>query len=222
VASDEFRRLRILEDALTQATAWRLKNERPRNLVAPADFDPRPVEFIWTLARYRGEPRVLDAGYANADPLWLAALSHAAPGEVVGVDLAHREVHGFESVTADLRDLPFADASFDVIFCISTIEHVGADNSIYGVNDVRDGGPLDALRELARVTAGDGRVLLTVPCGDVADDWYVRRPVSGWTAWFRDGGFALAESELYVERDGRWESGEGESGVLCVELQRSS
>ena len=222
MASDEFRRLRTLDDALTEATAWRLKGERPRHLAAPAEFDPRPVEFIWTLSRYRGEPRVLDVGYANADPLWLTALGDAAPGTVVGTDLVHRDVDGFESVTADLRDLPFSDDSFDVIFCISTIEHVGGDNTVYGVAEGRSGGPLDALRQLGRVAGGDGRCLLTVPCGKAAEDWYVRRPVSAWTAWFSQAGLAVAESELYVERDGCWLSGEGEDGILCVELRRSS
>ena len=35
---------------------------------------------------------------------------------------------GQSYVTADLRELPFADESFDTIVCVSTLDHVGMDN----------------------------------------------------------------------------------------------
>ena len=38
-----------------------------------------------------------------------------------------------ETVRADIRSLPFKNESFDLAFCVSTIEHVGKDNSGYGV-----------------------------------------------------------------------------------------
>ena len=44
-------------------------------------------------------------------------------------------------VTADLRELPFADESFDTIVCVSTLDHVGMDNSAYGSTEPRSQDP---------------------------------------------------------------------------------
>ena len=51
--------------------------------------------------------------------------------ELVGVDLAERAVPGMTTVRADLRQLPFGASSFDLVFCVSTLEHVGGDNTCY-------------------------------------------------------------------------------------------
>ena len=120
---------------------------------------------------------MLDVGYANALPAYLEALVAAAPGEVVGVDPIEAPVDGVRSVVGDLRALPFADGSFDVAFCISTIEHVGRDNRVYGVDEERDDtGIPSGLRELRRVAR---RILLTVPTGVEEDHgWFVQLPVS--------------------------------------------
>ena len=61
--------------------------------------------------------------------------SRPTPGELVGVDLAEAEVPGFETVVADARELPFPDASFDQVLLVSTLEHIGADNEVYGVDE---------------------------------------------------------------------------------------
>jgi hypothetical protein len=79
--------------------------ERPRHLRAPPATDERLVEVPWVLSRLRSG-RVLEVGYAFAEPAYIAALVEAAPGELVGVDLAETEVPGFETV-ADARALPF-------------------------------------------------------------------------------------------------------------------
>ena len=50
---------------------------RPRELRAPAESDERAIEIPWCLARYDGEPRVLDVGYAFAEPAYLAGLARA-------------------------------------------------------------------------------------------------------------------------------------------------
>ena len=42
-------------------------------LYGAADSE-RAVEIPWALSRYRGERRVLDVGYANAEPRYLSAL----------------------------------------------------------------------------------------------------------------------------------------------------
>ena len=232
--SAEFGRVRLLDDAAAWAAAQRAAGERPRNLVAPPGTDERPIEIPWCLARYGGEPRVLDVGYVFAEPAYLAALGGLGAEWLVGVDLAAAEVPGLESVTADLRGLPFEDGAFDVVIAISTLEHVGRDNSQYGLAAERDDGSLDAaLRELHRVLDGDGRLLVTVPASaddELRPEQAVLAPGT-WVGRFEDAGFLVWEDELYELGADGWRSvttlsgagygerGPGASAVLCAELR---
>jgi SAM-dependent methyltransferase len=228
-ASDEFERVRLLDDALGFARWARAAGERPRELTAPAGSDERPVEIPWCLARYRGETNVLDVGYAFAEPVYLAALTQLGATRLVGVDLAEAEVPGLEAVCADLRALPFRDREFDVVFCISTVEHVGQDNARYGIEPGR-GGMEKALRELRRVGR---RILITVPAGEPGDHgWFVQLDPERWLDLFRSTGLLVFEHELYELSDDGWRStpslpaegvrygerGPGASAVLCAEL----
>jgi SAM-dependent methyltransferase len=229
VTGAEYERVRLLDDAVAFAAWARRAGERPRELTAPAGSDERLIEMPWCLARYRGEPRVLDVGYAHAEPAYLAGLVGLGARELVGVDLAEAEVPGLRPVVADVRSLPLEGRSFDVVFCISTLEHVGADNERYGVDAAR-GGMAEALRELRRV---GGRVLTTVPCGEPTDHgWFVQSDPETWLRCFRDAGFLVFEHEVYELGDEGWRSapgfdprgvrygerGPGASAVLCAEL----
>jgi SAM-dependent methyltransferase len=234
VESDEFERVRLLDDAVAFAAWARAHGERPRELTAPPATDERAIEIPWTLARLRGDARVLDVGYAFAEPAYLAALVEAVEDEPVGVDLAEREVPGLRGVVADVRDLPFERGSFDAALLISTLEHVGCDNTIYGVEGEADArGPARALRELARVLVRGGRLLVTVPTGEPEEhDWFVQRDVDGWLELFGEGGFLVWEHEVYELGPEGWRStpdfepggvrygerGPGASAVLCAEL----
>jgi SAM-dependent methyltransferase len=229
--SEEFVRLRTLDDAIALAARARAGDVRPRGLTAPPATDERLVEIPWVLSRYRGEPRVLDVGYANADPAYLAALAAAAPDEVIGLDPVPREVGGFRGVGGDLRALPFEDGAFDVVLCVSTIEHVGRDNSVYGADAERDdaGIPL-ALVELRRVAS---RILLTVPTGAPEDHgWFVQLDVPTWRRLFREAALQIVEDEVYELRAEGWAAADDEaaglrygqrgpaaSAVYCVELR---
>lgn len=229
--STEFAHLKRLEDGVAWAAAQRRAGGRPRNLEAPAGVDERPIEIPWCLARLRPGDRVLDVGYAFAEPAYLEGLGEL--GNVTGVDLVAREVPGVTSVRADLRKLPFADASFDAATVISTLEHVGRDNTQYGL-EAEDGESLDAaLRELRRVAA---RVLVTVPTGEreLRPEQAVFEP-SEWIARFTAAGFVVFEDELYELKDEGWRSvtelsadarygtrGPGASAVLCAELRTAT
>jgi SAM-dependent methyltransferase len=208
VESDEFERLRTLDAALAFAAA-QPSGARPRLLEAPASGDERALEIPWCLARYQGEARVLDVGYAFAEPAYLAGLVALGAAELVGVDLAQAEVPGLRSVVADVRSLPFDDAAFELVYCISTLEHVGRDNEVYGLDLERDDeGDEHALRELHRVLAKDGRLLVSVPTGEHDDQgWQVQRTAEEWIALFERTGFLVYEDELYVRDGGTWRSG---------------
>lgn len=237
VTSTEFERVRLLDDSVAWAAAQRRAGERPRELTAPPGTDERPIEIPWCLARYGGEPRLLDLGYAFAEPAYLAGLVALGAGELVGVDLVAAEVPGLESVVADLRELPFEDGSFGVAIAVSTLEHVGRDNSQYGLAVEQDDGSLDrALRELHRVLAADGRLLVTLPTGpgELLPEQAVLAP-GEWVARFEAAGFLVWEDELYELGGDGWRSvaavsadarygvrGPGASAVLCAELRPST
>ena len=241
VASDEFERVALLDGALSFAAAERARPRevrgpaRPRNLTAPAWSDERALEIPWCLARYDGERRVLDVGYAFAEAAYVAGLAGLGATELVGVDLARAEVPGLESVIADVRELPFADGRFELIVCISTLEHVGRDNAVYDVEAARDErGDEAALRELHRVLAGDGRLLVSVPAGEPEDQgWQVQRTPQEWVERFERAGFLVFEDELYARGEDGWrtatladaagkrlgEGGPGAGAILLAELR---
>ena len=199
VESREFERVEVLDDGL--ALARRHRAERPRELRAPAWSDERAIEIPWVLARYDGEARVLDIGTAFAEPMYVEGLAELGAPELVTVDLAEPA-----TVLADVRDLPFEDNRFDVILCVSTLEHVGRDNKVYDVDAPREEhGDEAALRELRRVLARDGRLLVSVPTG-VHDDqgWQVQREPLAWIELFEHTGFTVYEDELYVRGDDGW------------------
>ena len=240
VSSDEFAQVALLDGAVAFAAGLRGRPRdtrgpaRPRELAAPASSDERAIEIPWCLARYDGEKRVLDAGYAFAEPAYLAGLVGLGASELVGVDLAEAEVPGLRPVVADVRELPFADGSFDVALCISTLEHVGRDNDVYAVDAPRDdSGDEAALHELRRVLTSGGRLLVSVPTGAAEDQgWQVQRTPDEWVAVFERAGFLVFEDELYLHAPDGWRSaapdevvgvaygasGPGAGAVLLAEL----
>ncbi len=233
VTAPEFERVRQLDDVIAFARGARDRGERPRHLQAPPGTDERLVEVPWVLSRLR-RGRVLEVGYAFAEPAYLAGLIEAAPGELVGVDLAETEVPGFETVVADARDLPFPDASFDQVLLVSTLEHIGADNELYGSRGTPDGrGRAAALRELRRILRPTGSLLVTVPLGEPGEyGWFRQEDTSGWTRLFTGAGYFVEEQEAYELGDDGWRSapmfdpqgvvygtrGPAASAVLCAEL----
>ncbi|HLY93449.1 MAG TPA: methyltransferase domain-containing protein, partial [Gaiellaceae bacterium] len=225
--SREFERVELFDDGLALALAERLGAERgrPRGLRAPAWSEERAIEIPWCLARYDGEQRVLDVGTAFAEPAYIAGLGALGASELVTVDLAEPA-----DVIADIRKLPFADDSFDLAYCISTLEHVGRDNAVYDIDAPRDDhGDEAALRQLRRVAR---RVIVTVPVG-VHDDqgWQIIRPAHEWIELFERSAFLVYEDELYVRTDDGWRTAtvaeadaalyreDGAGAVLLAELR---
>jgi SAM-dependent methyltransferase len=203
VESDEFARGVLLDDGLARARFERLRAGRPRERLAPAWSDERAIEVPWVLARYGGEPRVLDIGTAFAERAYDEGLQELGAADLVTVDLAEPA-----DVIADVRDLPFESGRFDLVLCVSTLEHVGRDNATYDVDAPRDErGDEAALRELRRVLADEGRLLVSVPTG-VHDDqgWQLQREPLAWVELFERCGFLVYEDELYVRGDEGWQT----------------
>jgi SAM-dependent methyltransferase len=233
VTATEFERIRVLDDVIAFARAARARGERPRRLQGPPDSDERVIELPWVLARLR-TGRVLEVGYAHAEPAYIAALVAASVGELVGADLATAEVPGMETIEADARELPFPDGSFDQALLVSTLEHIGADNAVYGVaGEIDEGGRRRALRELRRILRPGGSLLATVPLGEPGDHgWFRQDDVRGWTRSFIRAGFFVEEQEAYELGEHGWQAapvfdatgvvygdrGPAASAVLCSDL----
>jgi SAM-dependent methyltransferase len=144
-------------------------------------FDERVVEFPWLFAQGLGG-RVLDAGSAlNHEHI----LEHALPrvDDLHVVTLAPEPLafpeRGVSYVFADVRDLPYRNGYFDTVVSVSTLEHIGMDNTLYGVAQGRAADPerelLRAANELVRVTAPGGHILVTVPYGQREDHGRLRQ-----------------------------------------------
>lgn len=168
-----------------------------------AGIDERVVEYAWLFERMAAltaeSNHVLDAGSVLNYPVVLDAWRRAAFPPVSIVTLAYE---GYADLSdrvryefADLRQLPYRDEWFPVVFSLSTLEHVGLDNTIYGAagDRARDASAeaVRALEQLQRVTQRGGTLLLSVPYGTRSDRGWFRifdaedldrlRSVSGWT-----------------------------------------
>jgi SAM-dependent methyltransferase len=233
VTAPEALRVRELDDSVALGLGARARGERLGWLQAPAGTDERVVEVPWVLSRLVAAGRVLEVGYAYAEPVYLAGLLRAGV-ELVGVDLAERDVEGMECLTADVRSLPLPDDSVDQALLVSTLEHVGADNSGYGLGaEEEPGSRAEALTELGRVLRPGGRLLVTVPLGEPGDHgWFRLDDVAGWTSLFTAAGLFVEEQEAYALGDEGWrvapafdprgvgygDRGPAASAVLCTEL----
>lgn len=137
-------------------------------------LDERVIEYPWLLAQ---EPRgrVLDAGsvlnHAHILERFRPRFDTLTIATLVTEDETFPE-QDIAYLDADLRELPFDDDSFDTTVCLSTLEHVGMDNTYYGAGEdvaaVAEDPATEARRalaELLRVTRPRGTVLLSVPFG---------------------------------------------------------
>jgi SAM-dependent methyltransferase len=116
---------------------------------------------------------MLDAGSALNHREYLPALTarvdalHVVTLTYEGVAFPEGDI---SYVFSDLRSLPYRDGYFDTIASISTLEHVGMDNTGYGSSlptAVDPNRELElAVRELVRVLAPGGRLFVTVPYGE--------------------------------------------------------
>lgn len=235
LASDELAEGALVHDL----TAAARREGRPFDPYGPGigpATSERVVEVPWALSRYGGGRRALDIGYANAPPAYLRLLVGLGVPELHGADLAPRRVPTMLRSTADVRQLPYRDERFDLVLCISTLEHVGHDNTRYGLSAERRGGDVDALREMARVLAPAGRLLVTVPVGrEEHFGWFMQYSMEGWRrllaatpleteeeALYRLGpdGWAREHDMAAVAGDRYGDGCPGARAVLCAALVR--
>jgi len=157
--------------------------ERGRQL--PPGFgvglDERVVEYPWLLAA-RPVGRALDAGsvlnHEHILDRFLPELESLTILTLEPEPLAFTD-RKISYVYDDLRNLPFRDAWFDTIVSLSTLEHLGMDNALYGSYlsraDDADADLALAVAEMQRVLKPGGALLLSVPFGAFEDHGWFRQ-----------------------------------------------
>lgn len=152
-----------------------------------ADFDPemlahgygfrideRIVEYPWFFSRLpRSSGKLLDAGSVlNAE--YLLGHEKLASKKLFIATLAPESKsfwrNGISYVFEDLRDSAFKDAYFDWIVSLSTIEHIGLDNTMLYTNDLSKkenigASCLQAVKEFKRMLKPGGVLYVTFPFG---------------------------------------------------------
>jgi SAM-dependent methyltransferase len=181
---------------------------RPEPTAPPATdlgINERSVEVPWACQHVGGARCLLDVGCSTSD--YLADLARTGPSpeanppgqaavlpppaegrsrRVYGLDPgAPQPIRNVGIVKGTIVVPPFPADSFDLILCISTVEHIGL--PVYGQHEFPHGDIL-AMRHVRRLLAPGGRLLLTVPFGRaqvnpwfrVYDRWGLRRLTRGF------------------------------------------
>lgn len=136
-------------------------------------IDERCVEYPWLMVNLAEGPEVLlDAGSTFNHTMVLD--QPVLRDKVIHILTLAPEKYcywqrGISYLFHDLRDIPIRDDYYDTVVCLSTLEHVGCDNTLFINNDrYQEHRPEDfvvAVQELRRVLKPGGSLFLTVPFG---------------------------------------------------------
>lgn len=194
-------------------------------------LDERIIEYPWAFSRLSAQSgKLLDAGSVlNFD--YLLRHPRLANKRIFISTLAPETQNfwwrGVSYTYEDLRTPCYREEYFDWIVCLSTIEHVGHDNSVYTshgpATETRTGDYLTFLNQLRGLLRPGGTLLLSFPFGKAAhhgwfqvfdssgvekmiqefrphlhSESYFRYTASGWKACSA----ADASQALYYGRDG--------------------
>lgn len=216
-------------------------------------LDERIVEYPWALVRIPpGRATLLDAG-STLNYEWIAQLPVISNKLVVVQTLAPEgtlERSNYSYVYGDLRRTIFRDEVFDTIVCLSTLEHVGLDNTRFYTSDAayreaETDAFLDVIREFSRLLRPGGRLLFSVPFGRYQNlGWLqqfdadrLRRAIEifagivreatyyryGPEGWQRDNDTACRDAEYQFRPAGFGVGGIATAtAVACIHLERTS
>jgi SAM-dependent methyltransferase len=167
-------RIELIAQALLDETLLEhFRRSEPLSAGYGVGVDERCIEYPWLLAHLPADAQCfLDAGSVlNHDfilnhPIFdnkkLHILTLAPEGNCFWQK-------GVSYLYDDLRDIPTQNDYYDAIICLSTLEHLGCDNTLYIQDETyRENRPDDfvlAMKELCRVLKPGGSLFLSVPFG---------------------------------------------------------
>lgn len=146
-------------------------------------YDERVVEYPWLYRRLVRGAWLLDVGGTLNHPLHLGLALTRCEKLLLLNPFRDQDVRdrtaGVCYVRADVRASALRPESFPIAVCLSTLEHVGCDNSRYGAPAGREADPAGAreaaMRAMRDLVSPGGRLLLTVPFGRLEDHgWFVQ------------------------------------------------
>ena len=236
-------RIDSLEETIRTMKADIETNEKSRiSRIFTLPFEPfgigdteRCIEIPWALSCYNGEETVLDVGYANSEERYLRDLLSLNIPDLYGIDVVGKDISGIIPIKGDIRKTSFPDEFFDLIFCISTIEHVGRDNSVYGYCDIDEEGDFNTIKEMWRITKNGGKIIITVPYGKFQDyGWFIHYDNKRWNDLIRSAKCKILKEDFFIYNRG-WRSSTANylsdilykandsfaaAGLVCIMLEK--
>lgn len=189
-------KFKAIIDTLNNPDMMRLfRTARPLPAGFGVGIDERIIEYPWVLSRVDEAQSILDAGSVLnvrellAHPILLGK-------RLVIYTLAPEGIISSPHVSyiyGDLRATILKSGQFDLIVCISTLEHIGMDNTLLYTSDRQyqessDSDYLLVIDELKRLLTPQGKLLITVPYG--------RAQKLGWLQQFDRTGLNAIEKRL--------------------------
>lgn len=163
----------------------------------------RILEYALCFARLGVKPTqkvsILDIGcYYSNFPISLASMGF----DVYGIDIMPYELThpNFTFIQDDVRDYNFGKKKFDVVTCISTLEHVGLGD--YGDRKEKSG-DLKTVEAVKKVLKKNGVFIITVPFG-IRSTTTSHRSYNWADIMKLMKGFDILEKEFFVEKDSKW------------------
>lgn len=151
-------------------------NNEELNFYNVKGMDERLVEYKWIfnyLSKIKSKT-ILDAGSTMNFDFIFERLDESNKIFIQTL-FSEKKNYNFMNISyiyEDLNSPIFKDNFFDYITCISTLEHIGFDNSSYNyskikkdVNKTNNKKYLETIKEFKRVLKKNGKLLLTIPFG---------------------------------------------------------
>ena len=215
-------------------------------------IDERIIEYPWLFSKLPlGCGRLLDAGSALNFPYLLEReplLSKELYISTLSPEKCYFGEKKISYIFEDLRSSCFKSDFFDYIVSISTIEHIGLDNTFLYTNDLtkKENEPhtyLKAILEFARMLTTGGRLFLTMPYGlhknhgwfqvfnsemvdNVIDtfrpttfeEYYFSYEPSGWVISSREESKNATCFDINVQKEYDDDFAAFSRGLVCLEL----
>lgn len=192
---------------------------QPRSGPLPTGYgfriDERAVEYPWLFARLpQGGQLMLDAGSALNHEFLLRRQPLAGKRLVVATLAPEKRCYwrrGVGYLYEDLRRSCLGDGRFDIVASMSTIEHIGLDNTMLYTADAQKresdrGGWEQAVAEYRRILRPGGTCFLSFPYGRAANHGWFQVFDAGMVARLLSV-FAPAEAEVdyFAYRPDGWQ-----------------